>query len=180
MPVFLSILRGINVGGQKKIEMPALKALYAELGFQNIRNYIQSGNIIFEAEETPNMAHKIEEKIIQKFHFYVPVLIRNFTELSGLITKNPFLQTKEIMVDKLHLTFLAEEPSSEDITAVSKLDFTPDRFQITKKAIYLYCPNGYGKTKLNNTFWENKLKTIATTRNWNTVTQLYNLMKTDS
>ena len=175
MPAWISILRGINVGGQKKIRMADLKALYEGLGFKEVTTYIQSGNILFRTEDhQPGLvlSEKIEEAIEEKYHFWVPVIIRTSDEIQMILSSNPFLKENNINMEKLHVTFLDKEPSSENVTIIQKTGFPPDRFLISGKEVYLYCPIGYGVTKLSNTFFEKKLLVKATTRNWNTVVKL--------
>lgn len=180
MAVFLSILRGINVSGQKMIKMTDLKALYEELSFKNVSTYIQSGNVIFENKEDKELCKKIEKKIFEKYNFLVPVIIRSMEEMETTINGNMFLKEKKIELDKLHVTYLEEEPLPENLEKIGNVQFEPDRFYISGKDIYIYCPGGYGKTKLNNTFFENKLKVKATTRNWKTTNEILRIMKSYS
>jgi len=178
MTTYISILRGINVGGAKKIMMGDLKMLYEELGFGNITTYIQSGNIIFQAMDhisDEQGATKIKQAIFQKYGFEVPVLVRTDEEMNAMQRINPFLDKKEIDLEKLHVTFLAEMPQPEYLTSIEKFDFSPDQFDIIGKDVFLYCPNGYGKTKINNDFFESKLKVSASTRNWRTVCTLVDI-----
>ncbi|OGU11601.1 MAG: hypothetical protein A2X61_16605 [Ignavibacteria bacterium GWB2_35_12] len=175
METYISILRGINVSGQKKIQMADLKALYEELKFKNIITYIQSGNVIFKAEKKlscTELSKKIEKKIFDKYNFEVPVIIRTVAEMKKVITTNPFLRKKGIDTERLYVTFLAEAAMKADLEKIEKLEFNPEKFIIIGKEVYLHCPNGYGRTKLNNNFFENKLNVTATTRNWNTVNRL--------
>lgn len=177
MTTYLSILRGINVSGQKMIKMPDLKALYENMGFKNVSTYIQSGNVIFENKEDNELSKKIEKKIFEKYDFHVPIIIRSTKEIETTINENTFLKKKNIELDKLHVTFLEDIPLKENIEKIKDVKFEPDRFYISGKTVYLYCPNGYGKTKLNNTFFENKLKVNATTRNWKTINEVFKIMK---
>ncbi|MCL5992285.1 MAG: DUF1697 domain-containing protein [Bacteroidetes bacterium] len=175
METYISILRGINVSGQKKIQMADLKALYEELKLKEVITYIQSGNVIFKAEKKlsgTELSKRIEKKIFEKYNFDVPVIIRTISEMKKVLSVNPFLKQKGIDIESLYVTFLAETPMKADLEKIVKLDYTPDKFIIIGKEVYLHCPNGYGRTKLNNNFFENKLKVAATTRNWNTVNKL--------
>lgn len=178
MPVFLSILRGINVSGQKKILMSDLKQLYEELDFKKVQTFIQSGNVVFESKSSTSLAKKIEQNIKQKYEFDVPVIIRTMDEMETTIKNNPFLKTKGIELDKLHVTYLSEPPTVESIKKIKEYNFEPDTFHIIEKEIYIHCPNGYGRTKLTNTFFEKKLNITATTRNWKTSNELLTIMKT--
>ena len=174
MNTVISILRGINVSGKNKIPMVELKAMYEGLKFKNITTYIQSGNVVFSAAEsdTKALTKKIEQAILKKFGFNVPVIALTIDELQSAIKKNPFLKDKGIDTEKLHVTFLEDSPSADGLKKVMEYNYTPDKFIITGKEVYLHCPNGYGNTKLTNTFFENKLKVRATTRNWRTTNEL--------
>lgn len=177
MEVYISILRGINVSGHKKVPMAELKQLYEELNFKNITTYIQSGNVIFEHNKTEDstLAKKISKKILEKFKFEVPVIIRSSKEIEKVVKSNPFLKEKNIDPEKLHVTFLEEAPEKELVDKIKDLEFNSDRFVIKDMEVFLYCPDGYGNTKLTNTFFENKLKVTATTRNWKTTNKLLEL-----
>jgi uncharacterized protein (DUF1697 family) len=178
MQTFISILRGINVSGQKKILMSDLKALYESLKFKDVITYIQSGNVIFRADaklSDNDLAKKIENAILKKYNFSVPVIIRSAEEIKKIISANPFLKEKNINQEKLHVTFLSDVPEKKYLEAVKELDFTPDNFVITGKEVFLYIPDSYGETKLSNKFFENKLKVSATTRNWKSVNKLAEL-----
>jgi uncharacterized protein (DUF1697 family) len=166
MQIHIAILRGINVSGKNMIKMPELKTLFESLGFKNVKTYIQSGNVIFEAE-----AKKPNEIVSEKFSLKVPVLVKAKSEVEEVLQNNPFLQT-DVDVSKLHVTFLSVEPQQLNIDKINKDQYLPDEFVLHHTAIYLYCPNGYGNTKLNNSFFESKLKVMATTRNWKTVNEL--------
>ncbi|MES2591782.1 MAG: DUF1697 domain-containing protein [Bacteroidota bacterium] len=177
MPVFLSILRGINVSGQKKISMSDLKILYEELKFKNVTTYIQSGNVVFEHNSEKKLQEQIEKKISEKYNFEVPVVLRTVDEMQQLINKSPFLKEKNIDLEKLHVTYLAELPDAAHVKKIEEYNFEPDRFTISGKEVYIYCPNGYGRSKLTNNFFENKLKVTATTRNWKTSNELLKIMQ---
>jgi len=179
MNVFLSMLRGINVGG-KKVPMAELREVYEGQKLKQVRTYIQSGNVIFEAKESDplKLEKQLEKKISTHFGFEVPVVIRRKKEIEGVLKKNPFLKEKNIQEDKLYVTFLAALPEKELIDKTKVPDGTTDRFIISGKEIYLYCPGGYGETKLSNNFFEKKLKISATTRNWRTTNELLKMMET--
>jgi len=173
MAVYISILRGINVSGQKIIKMDDLRGLYSGMGFTNVETYIQSGNVIFQypLTETVVLEKNINEKIAGSLYFEVPVLVKELSELKEIIRNNPFLTEKGGNISQLYATFLSSSPSAEDISKISG-NYTPDEFAVIGKTIYLFCPGGYGKAKLSNTFFEKKLKVSATTRNWKTITEL--------
>ncbi len=175
---YVSILRGINVSGQKKIKMTDLKSLYASLGFQDVITYIQSGNVIFttDSNNKTELKEKIEKAIEEKYAFRVPVVIRTHREISDIIDNNP-LGPIDLVKDgtRVLLTFLSSQPSQDRISELQHHVAAPEQLFVTKKEVYLYCPNGYGKSKLSNTFLEKKLGVRATTRNWKSVLKLYEL-----
>ncbi len=177
---YISILRGINVSGHKKIEMAGLKALYEELHFKDVTTYIQSGNVIFKtAKKVSNssLSKTIEQAVFQKYNFQVPVITRTLQEMEQIISVNPFLTESDIDTEKLHVTFLSETPDTIKLENINNFNYPPDRFVITGKEVFLYCPVNYGETKLSNNFFESKLKVTATTRNWKTVNKLVELAK---
>jgi uncharacterized protein (DUF1697 family) len=179
MEVNLAILRGINVSGQKKIQMAGLKELFEEAGFKKVVTYIQSGNVVFENHHvlSAELPKFIEQKIKERYNFDVPVITRTVAEMGNLINQNPLLEDESLDQDKLHVTFLAELPAPEHLVKIEPTLYNPDKFRIQGKEVFLFCPNGYGNTKLNNTFLERKLKVTATTRNWRTVNELFRIMK---
>ena len=177
MSHYISLLRGINVSGQRKIRMGELRVLYESLNFNNVRTYIQSGNVIFENHKTDisELTNTIEAAIEQTFGFAVTTLIRTKKEFYNLIEGNPFLDECKGDITKLHVTFLSDTPSKSSVNEIRRFDCGSDQFFMSGKEVYLFCPNGYGRTKLSNSFLERKLGVSATTRNWKTVTTLYDL-----
>ena len=177
MSTFVSMLRGINVGGQKRLRMQTLRDIFEGLGFTNIRTYVQSGNVVFESGEQIQsvLAERIEAHIEQMCGYQVEVFIRQAQELKRILAGNPFLNNRNEDPSKLHVTFLYQSPPE---TAWSKLippGGTTDEFAIGELVIYLFCPNGYAKTRLSNSFFERKLGMPVTTRNCNTVNALYKM-----
>jgi uncharacterized protein (DUF1697 family) len=171
MQKYISILRGINVGGNRVIKMDVLKMMYQNLNFTNIKTYIQSGNVIFESKNTDceTLASTISQKIKQTFGYDVPVIVKTKDEMNIVLANNPFINSQEAQF--LHLTFLSAQPTQDNINKI-KGDFGNDAFVFAQKSVYLYCPNGYSNTKLTNGFLESKLNVMATTRNWKTVATL--------
>ncbi len=177
MQTYISILRGINVSGSKIIKMDALRNLFEELKFKNVQTYIQSGNIIFQDKKTNcgTLEKKIAKRILDDFGFDVPVMVKESDELKVVLKNNHFVNDRKEDITKLHVTFLSGEPTKENIEKIKSGNYASDEYVFSGKAIYLFCPNGYGNTKLNNNFFESKLKLVATTRNWKTVNELVNL-----
>ncbi|MCF0057260.1 DUF1697 domain-containing protein [Dyadobacter sp. CY356] len=178
MKTYIAILRGINVSGHHMIKMAELKTMFETLPFENVRTYIQSGNIVFDASpgEERDFENLIHDVIQKTFSFSVPVIVLEEKELKDVRQHNPFLTGRNEDVTKLHVTFLAAIPNIDHIEKLKETArFLPDEWILDGKVIYLFCPNGYGKTKLTNNFFENKLKVTATTRNWKTVNELISM-----
>ena len=176
---YIALLRGINVSSQKRVKMADLKEIFESLGFEDVRTYVQSGNAIFDYEriDTEKLASYIENKISQIFRLSINIIIRTKEELEDIVNNNPFVAEANIETDKLHVIFLLDVP---DPKVTSLLDIKKDKneeFKIVCREVYLYCPNGYGRTKLNNAIFERKLHTTATTRNWKTTNKLLELSK---
>lgn len=175
MTAYIALLRGINVSGKNPIKMADLRILCESLGFTQVSTYIQSGNIIFKAdEEHSTLVQRIHDAIAEKYSYDVPVMVYSTEAWQEIVAANPFAETVTD-VKTLHMTLLADEPDDAAIHALAERDFSPDEYQIIGKMVYLHCPNGYGRTKLNNTFWEKAFNTSATTRNWKTTLKLLEL-----
>lgn len=180
MTKYLSILRGINVGGNRKILMKDLKSLYDGLGFLKVETYIQSGNVVFESDlklSNADLEVKIQQAITETFGFEVPVIVRTADEWAKSIVNNPFWKEKDADIDRLHLTCLKEVPSPELLEKIKLFQFMPDRYEIIGKDVFIFCSAGYGTSKLTNPFFESKLKVSATTRNWKTVMKLHEMVE---
>ena len=176
MKTYISMLRGINVGKHKMIKMDELKDLYRSFNFKDIKTYVQSGNVIFRYQNAPQseLAAKIQNKIKETFGFDVSVIIRTKGEFKKIIFDNPF---KNEDTGKLHVTFLPNIPDKKFINEMKTVKDESEKFYISLKEIYLFLPDGYGRTKFNNNFFEKKLKLDATTRNWKTVNKLLEIAK---
>jgi uncharacterized protein (DUF1697 family) len=173
MNTYIALLRGINVSGAKTIKMEELRLTFQKLGFENVTTYIQSGNVVFTASETATsqLAAKIAEAIKTDFGFDVPVVVLTAAELQTIAKNNPLNDgTRDEAF--LHVTFLAENPAAFNLSDIEAKKQGNEEIVISGKVVYLYCPHGYGKTKLTNTFLESKLKVPATTRNWKTTCEL--------
>ena len=160
--------------------MAELKTLYEELGFKNVTTYIQSGNVVFSTDEQDMalLTDKIHKSILKKYGFNVPIIVRTIKEMQTMVDKNPLVKRKDIDTGKLHVTFLSACPDQDHLQKIKEYQYMPDEYMIVGKEVLIYCPNGYGNTKLANTFFENKLKVTATTRNWRTVNELLRIGKT--
>jgi uncharacterized protein (DUF1697 family) len=172
MAVYIALLRGINVTGHKIIRMEKLRGSFEALGFRQVKTYLQSGNVIFEAGKDAKPAGNIEKKILTDFGFDVSVLVKTPKEVGQVIRNNPFPGSKGINDSRLYVTFLSTPAPPAADGALKGLAMGLERFHIGHREIYLCCPNGYGKTKLSNTAIEKKLGVVATTRNWKSVNAL--------
>lgn len=174
----IAILRGINVGGKRKIRMRDLKSLCENLGWKDVETYIQSGNLIFSSDDQNSELEETLELEIQKFYgFDVPVIVRNSKELQTSIANNPFIDTGG-EINQLHLTFLKDRPIDEKVEQIWIHSYAPDKFKIVGKDVFIFCAGKYHKSKLTNNFFERKLNTGATTRNWKTVLKLAEMIET--
>jgi len=175
---YISILRGINVSGQKKIKMAGLRSLYESKGFENVTTYIQSGSVVFESkiENKMDIKSELERSITEQYGFYVPVDIRTAEEIKTIFADCPFLESeKEENGTKILVTFLSNIPEESNVSGLMAYVKPPEKLAIAGSIVYLHCPNGYGRSKLSNTFLEAKLNVKATTRNWKTVRKLYEM-----
>lgn len=177
MEKYICFLRGINVGGSKKIKMADLRSHLSALNFNNLQTYIQSGNIIFEAEgyTIEDLETKINQLIRKKYGFEVPALILTPKEIEQVLAENPFIKNKNNQPDRMYFTFLSNLPDQKLIEDLQKTDFDPEKFLISGKTIFFYVPDGLGRSKLNNNFFENKLKVAGTTRNLKTLLKMFEL-----
>lgn len=183
MVTHVSMLRGINVIG-KKVKMDELKELYISLGFEDVKTYIQSGNVVFRCNNSDpsDLRDKIENKIREVLGFDVTVLVRTKNELKKVIGENPF---KKEDLKHMYVTFLSVVPS-ENLIKDLKINLNVnmknkyEKFSISQMEIYLLLPDGYGRTKLTNNFFEKKLSLSATTRNWRTVNKLFDIAESVS
>jgi uncharacterized protein (DUF1697 family) len=170
MSVFVSLFRGVNVGNCQ-IKMAELRVVYESLGFSDVQTYVQSGNVVFSARGTPaRLSGKIREAVKAAFGHDVPVLVLPVDQLAHVAQANPFVATPSIDEAFLHVTFLIESPAKDFPSELPNAG-AEDAAQVGN-AVYVYCPNGYGRTKLNNSYFEKVLKVPATTRNWRTIQAL--------
>lgn len=175
MDNLVAFLRGVNISGHNMINMKDLADLLTKSGFEGVKTYIQSGNIIFSSTgnlSDSDIATKIENEILTKFKLKIKVIIRSEKELSGLSSRNPFLKAENFDPSKMAVNFLHEAPPAEGIEKIKDVDYPPDKFKISGREIFVYCPNGFGRTKLYTNFFEKKMGVSGTSRNWRTIITL--------
>lgn len=170
---YVALLRAINVGGNNKLPMKDLKALLEGLGCSDVQTYIQSGNAVFKAEASlaarlPKLAH---EAILKKYKVSAPVIVRSAAEIAKVVKSNPYLKAG-VAVETLHVGFLAERPKAAAIALLDPQRSPGDKFSVLGSEVYFQFAAGVGKTKLTNQYFDSKLGTTITLRNWKTVTQL--------
>ncbi|MFB5086620.1 DUF1697 domain-containing protein [Psychrobacillus sp. PGGUH221] len=160
---FVALLRGINLGAKNKVDMKSLKVLFEEMGYENVRTYIQTGNVIFD-----NTAYDIlemERELFETYGFDIPVVIRNKAELKEIQRHPIFLK------EQVYVMFLANEISDEQQALLDSL--IDDEFVVwNRKNIIISLSKNYHQTKFTNTFFEKKLGMVSTARNQNTVNKI--------
>jgi Uncharacterized protein conserved in bacteria len=175
MAIYLSLLRGINIGGHKKIKMSDLKELYESLGFGQVTTYIQSGNVLFAAETNEAdeaLSLRISKSIEDRFGFDVPVVIRTKEEIQRIVAQNPFAEEAETAPDKLVVMFLGSMPDTATLEKIKAKIADNSRFTLIGNTLYFFYPDGYGQTKWHSNFFEKQLRTTVTARNWATTCKL--------
>lgn len=174
MTTIISMLRGVNVGGHNQIKMDALRALCESLGLRDAQTYVQSGNVVFrtEARDLALVAKRIESRIERDFGFRPDVIVRTASELRDAIARNPFASRSGIEPGKLLVVFLAANPEPEARAKVLKLKADPEELRIDGREVYIYFPEGMGRSKLPWANIHKMLNTPGTGRNWNTVRKL--------
>jgi len=173
----ISMLRGINVGGHNIIKMEALRALYESLGMEGTQTYVQSGNVVFRTSERDavRLAKKIQRGIEKNFNCSPEIILRSAAELADTIARNPFAKRRDIEPAKLLVLFLASEPDAEARKKVLGIKTDPEEMHISGREVYIYFPNGMGKTKLPWSKIDKLLGSAGTGRNWNSVTKLLDM-----
>jgi uncharacterized protein (DUF1697 family) len=173
------MLRGINVGGNKRIKMEQLRKSFEALGFEQVKTYIQSGNVIFKTGKVSpiTLSKKIEARILADFGFSVSVISRTVDEMGKTIEGNPFSKKRGIDLEKLHVAFLSDAPAPEALKKLEALTTAPDKSRCCGKEVYLYLPNGVSKSFWMKTPLDRVLSVVTTTRNWRTVNTLHDMCR---
>ena len=179
MTRLVSLFRGINVGGNQIVRMDALKELHESLGLEEVQTYIQSGNVVFTSEnpDMPQVLRDIEDGFAQKFGFRVKVMVRTAGELNVIIENNPFRNQPMRESNRLIAMFLASDPIDTALEDIQETYTGPEEINIIGQEVFIYYPEGMGRSKLTTAFLEKKLKTLGTARNWNTVLRLQKMLE---
>ncbi|MBV7269520.1 DUF1697 domain-containing protein [Winogradskyella luteola] len=171
MNTYIALLRGINVGGHKKVPMAELRELLTSFGLKNVKTYIQSGNVIFQSLGNDNKAleKQIKQSILDHFGFDVSVLVKTRAQLKKIFDDCPFSEEKKV---NSYFAVLTEIPNEDLVLEACKKTYENEEYKILNNCLYFYCANGYGKAKFNLNFFERKLNVNATSRNYNTLNKL--------
>jgi len=173
----VALLRGINVGGRNKLPMRDLVAIFVDAGCTDVTTYIQSGNVIFRAPAglATRIPKLITDSIAERLALRVPVVTRSAAEFEAVVFGNPYLGI-ETDFTKLHVAFLADRPAPAEIESLDLNRSPGDTFVVQGSEIFIHLPNGAARSKLTNTYFDSKLGTTSTARNWKTVLKLHELV----
>lgn len=178
MTVYIALLRGINVSGQKLIKMVELKRMFEEMGFGKVPTYIQSGNVLFESEKKADVLRpQIEQRIEAVFGFQVTVAIRTLEEMERIVQHCPFPEKDLLEGEQLYISLLAETPDQKGIDRLLACSSEVDDYRIVGSEVHILLRQSIRKSMFNNNFLERKLGVPATTRNWQTTKKLVELGK---
>ncbi|MFF7243421.1 DUF1697 domain-containing protein [Embleya sp. NPDC008237] len=170
MTKYVALLRGINVGGHRRVPMADLRRVLTELGYTEVKTLLQSGNAVFEAAEQPtaDLVAAIEAGLAGEFGFAVDVMVRSGAEMRAVVAANP-LEVSDPA--KCAVAFLSPAADPTELGRVDPAGYAPDELRLGDRELYMYFPDGLGKARLSPIL-ARKLGNTATVRNWNTVTKL--------
>jgi uncharacterized protein (DUF1697 family) len=166
------LLRGINIGPNKRIAMPELRSLLSSAGFEDVRTYVQSGNVVLTATGSPStVGRKAEKLIAERFGFEVDVIVRTAGELAEVVARNPL---GDVAADpkRYQVSFLESEPDPDAVSRIAGFAADSERLVSIGRELYAWHPDGVARSKLWNKLAGNGLGVRATARNWRTVTTL--------
>jgi len=173
---YAALFRAVNVSGRNKLPMKDAVAMFVDAGCSDVRSYIASGNLVFRA--TPALAARLPKVIppmvAARFGFAPPLVVRSADELRQVADGNPFLRAGADP-DRTYVAFLADAPTAARIASLDPARSPPDEFAVIGREIYLHMPAGMGRTKLTNDYFDSKLQTMSTARNWRTLQKLIEL-----
>ncbi len=174
MPVVIALLRGVNVGGHHKIKMETLRTLCGSLDLRDAQTYVQSGNVVFLTKERNliSLAKRMQSAIEKEFGFRPEVILRTTQELREVVARNPFAKRSDIPPNKLLVNFLARDPGPDARKKLLAIKTDPEELRIEGRELFIYFPNGMGRSKLPWTAMEKTLQTSGTGRNWNSVAKV--------
>ncbi|MET7486494.1 DUF1697 domain-containing protein [Streptomyces sp. NPDC005538] len=175
MTTYAALLRGINVGGSRKLPMADLRTLMDGLGLDDVRTYLQSGQAVFASDDgdEESLAAQLARAVEERFGFAVDVVVRDHAYLAAIAANCPF-PAAELEAKQLHVTYYSAPPGEDRFAGLDRAAFLPEEFRLGDRALYLYAPDGLGRSKLAVELSRPRLNKglIATSRNWNTVLKL--------
>jgi uncharacterized protein (DUF1697 family) len=172
MTVFVSFLRGVNVGGHGRLNMTALKDAYVAVGLKDVQTLLQSGNVLFRSNlrDRDALAKRITQELERRFELEIDVIVRTLAEVRMIVERGP--ASPRLDPRKLHVMFLSSAPDARQQASLAEAHKGPETLEMRGPEIYLYYPNGVGRSKLSGAFIERKLDTSGTARNWNTLEKI--------
>jgi uncharacterized protein (DUF1697 family) len=172
--IHIALLRAVNVGGNKPIAMAELRNLLAELGFEEARSLLQTGNLVFKSKERTgiDLEGLLEKKAAQRLDLHTDFFVRTQEAWKRIIANNPFPDEAQGNPAHLVVMFLKRAPSLQEVEALQAAISGPELLVIQGKQAYILYPAGIGRSRLTNALLEKRLGTRGTSRNWNTVLKL--------
>ncbi len=174
MEKFIIFLRGVNVGGHKKIRMADLRMLLEKEGFNNVKTYIQSGNVVVEAKGLEGLSDQISRSIKKQYGFEVPAIAFSAAELAGILDDCPFPEEKK---QASYFLLLFAMPDKDLAGPLQEMECPGEELHVSERCVYLYYALGAGKAKLTSNLIEQKLKVVATARNYRTMMKMLELAR---
>jgi uncharacterized protein (DUF1697 family) len=174
MKTYIALLRGINVGGHKKVPMAELRELLTKSGLENVKTYIQSGNVVFQSSinNTKTLEEEIKSSIVNHFGFDVSIIVRTRAQLNTIFDNCPFTEEKKV---SSYFAILSDIPNEDLVKTAYEKTYENEEYKILNDCLYFYCANGYGNAKFNMNYFEKKLEVSATSRNYKTMVKLLSL-----
>jgi len=176
MQTYIALMRGINVGGHNKLPMKDLAAIFEKAGCDEVRTYVQSGNVVFAAGKklAAGVPEAVSAAINDQFGYQVPLVLRSAEQLAAVVAGNPFARPGA-EEKALHVAFLADDAGPDAAAVLEHLRAPAEELAVTGAHIYLHLPAGAARTKLTNAYFDRALDTVSTMRNWRTTKKLLEL-----
>jgi uncharacterized protein (DUF1697 family) len=172
MPRHIALLRGINLGSNRRVAMGSLREVLARLGYEDVRTYLQSGNVVVTSQASPErLERELEQHIAKELGLETRVLVRTRDELADVIDRDPLAGVAD-NPKRYQVSFLSAEPDAGIVRELGRVDVAPEQFVVSGREIYTWHPDGIQRSKLAKVLSDKRLGVTATARNWNTVTKL--------
>lgn len=179
MTRYAVFLRAVNVGGHNKVPMASLRDMVTALGYGGVATYVQSGNLVVDAPKQTASAVEtaISKALRDELGLTIDAMARSRKDLVAIIDANPFAAEAKEDPKKVHVSFLAGQPTAAARKACDPAEFDPERFEFGDRCLYLYFPDGAGRSKLGTAPWGKRLSMPGTARNWRTVTTMLDMLQ---